>query len=132
MKRQAYTLMYPRWTKWIGWALILWAVSFFLYRSLHYGVVDVVGASFPVAMGLILIFFSREKEFDERIVYLKFKSLALSVPMTAILVSLINYSRNFSSYSVETDSWYSISAFEFLSITLIVSIGLFHYLRYKE
>jgi multisubunit Na+/H+ antiporter MnhB subunit len=93
---------------------------------------DFAGLSFPVAMGLIMIFFSREKVYDERIAYLKFRSLAAAVPLGALVAMLINYVQNYEGYSIETDSWYSISAFEYLSITLIIAIGWFQYLRVKE
>lgn len=122
---------YPHALKILGIAMIGFAVFMFVYRIMAYNIRDIAGASFPVAFGLILIFFSKEKEFDERTVYLKFKALAIGVPVAAAIVMLINYYFNFG-YSVETDRWYSISAFEYLSIALLFALAWFHYLKLKE
>lgn len=116
----------------LGVAMILFAILIFIYRITTFDIVDLAGASFPVGFGLMLIFFSKEKEFDERTVYLKFKALAIGVPMAALITMLINYFHNFSGYSIETDSWYSISAFEYLSIAMLLSLGWYQYLRIKE
>ncbi|SDJ98885.1 hypothetical protein SAMN05421823_101594 [Catalinimonas alkaloidigena] len=130
-KSQSFLFVYPYWAKWLGAASILFGLIVFLYRVLHYEIVDIRGGSFPVAIGLTLIFFSREKTFDERIVFLKFKALAMAVPLAVAITMLINYSYNFEGYSIETDSWFSISAFEYLTIALLVALGWFHYLRIK-
>jgi hypothetical protein len=124
--------IYPNQMKIFGVLMILAAILIFVYRITTYGIVDFAGASFPVAFGLIMIFFSREKDFDERTVYLKFKALALGVPIAAIIVMGINYYYNFKGYSIETDNWYSISAFEYLTLALLLSLGWFYYLRIKE
>lgn len=124
--------VYPNWMKIVGVAMILGAILIFIYRITSFKIFDLAGASFPIAFGLILIFFSREKDSDERTVYLKFKALALGVPMAAVIVMIINYYYNFEGYSIETDSWYSISAFEYLSLALVLSLASFHYLKYKE
>ncbi|WOK07105.1 hypothetical protein RT717_00530 [Imperialibacter roseus] len=124
--------LYPYWTKALGGVTILFGLIVFLHRLTEYQIMDFAGLSFPVAMGLVMIFFSREKVYDERIAYLKFRSLAAAVPLGAVITMLINYVRNYQGYSIETDSWYSISAFEYLSITLIIAIGWFQYLRVKE
>lgn len=126
------TFMYPYWTKTLGLVLIFVAIIFFVFRITQYEIIDIAGASFPVAMGLIMIFFSKEKAFDERIAHLKFKSLAVAVPVAAVVAMLINYFQNYNGYTVGTNSWYSISAFEYLSITLTIAIGYFQYLKLKE
>jgi hypothetical protein len=124
--------LYPLWVKTIGFILIIASAFVFVYRILLFEIVDLSGASSSVAMGLIMIFFSKEKIVDERIVQLKFKSLAVAVPTAALITMLINYSKNFSQYSIETDSWYSISAFEYLTITLCIAIGIFSILKVRE
>ncbi|WP_416864155.1 MAG: hypothetical protein ACMVP2_15355 [Imperialibacter sp.] len=126
------SFLYPHWTKALGGVTILFGLIVFFRRLTEYQIMDFAGLSFPVAMGLIVIFFSREKVYDERIAYLKFRSLAAAVPLGAVVTMLINYVQNYEGYSIETDSWYSISAFEYLSITLIIAIGWFQYLRVKE
>lgn len=131
-KHSATIFIYPHWIKFFGLIFVFLTILLFSYRISLYGIVDFAGASFPVAIGLIMIFFSKEKTFDERIIYLKFKSLALSVPVAAVIVMGINYLENYDGYSFETDSWYSISAFEYLTITLTIAIGWFYYLRYRE
>ncbi|PHN08203.1 hypothetical protein [Flavilitoribacter nigricans] len=131
-KPSSFFFVYPNKMRILGIILILGAILIFIYRMTSFNIVDLSGASFPVAFGLILIFFSKEKDSDERTVYLKFKALALGVPLAAVIVMLINYYYNFAGYSIETDSWYSISAFEYLSLALILALGAFHYLKYKE
>ncbi|MEQ8473614.1 MAG: hypothetical protein RIC35_20620 [Marinoscillum sp.] len=123
---------YPHWGRALGLIIIAMGIAIFTYRIIEFGIVDLHGASFPFAMGLMIIFFSRQRDFDERIAYLKFKSLAASIPLAAIIAMLINYSQNFVEYSIETDSWFSISAFQYLSIVMILALGWFHYLKIKE
>ncbi len=124
--------MYPYWGRILGMVFIVAGIVIFLKRVFQYGIFDLSGASLPIGFGLMMVFFSKEKDFDERIAYLKFKALAVAVPVATILTMLINYSQNFQDYSIETDTWFSISAFEFLSIVLIIAIGWFYYLRYRE
>ncbi len=117
--------------RYVGFALILLGTVIFIHRIVSYDIIDVSGFSFPVAIGLIIVFFSRERNFDERLVYLKFKSLAISIPIITAVTSAINYFHNFSGYSIDTDSWYSISAFEYLSLVLILALCLFHFHKWK-
>ncbi len=124
--------IYPYWMKIFGLLIILAGIGIFIYRISKFDILDLTGVSFPLAMGLVFIFFSKEKDFDERIAFLKFKALAVAVPIAAAIVMAINYSQNFQNYSIETDSWFSISAFEYLSITLLIAMGWFYYLKYKE
>ena len=124
--------LYPSWMKVLGALFIAGGLIIFIHRINQYEIVDFAGLSLPVAIGLVFIFFSRGKVFDERIVYLKFKALAIAVPLIAFVTMLINYYYNFDGYSIETDSWFSISAFEYLSLTLLVAMGLNQYLLYKE
>lgn len=124
--------IYPNWFKTLGLIMILLAILIFVYRITQYDILDLNATSFPIGMGLTFIFFAKEKVFDERIAYLKFKSLAVAVPASATLVMLINYTKNFSGYSIEMDSWYSISAFEYQTIAMVFAIGWFYYLRLKE
>lgn len=126
------SFIYPYWGRVLGLIIILVGILIFLRRVIQYDIVDFTGASFPMAMGLMMIFFAKEKDFDERIAYLKFKSLAVAVPMAAVVTMIINYFENYAGYSIATDSWFSISAFEYLTITLAISIGWFNYLKYKE
>jgi len=124
--------LYPFWGKYAGLLIILFGLTIFLYRVIQYDIVDLTGVSFPIAIGLMMIFFTKEKDFDERIAYLKFKSLATAVPVAAIITMFVNYIENFNSYSIETDFWLSISAFEYLSIVLVIALGWFHFLKLKE
>ncbi len=117
--------VYPYWMRLVGVALILLGIIIFYYRLSSFGIMDLAGFSSPVGMGLILIFFSREKDQDERIAQLKFRSLAAAVPIAAILTLILNYTQNVDQYSVSQDSWFSISAFEFLSVTMIIALFWF-------
>ena len=124
--------LYPFWGKYAGLLIILFGFVVFFYRIIQYDIFDLTGVSFPVAIGLMMVFFTKEKDFDERVAYLKFKSLATAVPVAAIITMLVNYIENFSNYSIETDFWFSISAFEYLSIVLVIALGWFHFLKLKE
>ena len=126
------TFIYPRWSKLLGVIIIMIGIIIFLHRMFEYGIVDFAGGSFPVAIGLMIFFFSKEKDFDERTAYLKFKALASAIPVAAVITMVINYIKNFNGYSIETDSWFSISAFEYLSLTLAISIVWFQYLKLNE
>lgn len=121
---------YPSWMKYAGMALIVFAIGIFVSRIVQFGITDLVGFSTPLAFGLMMIFFSKERVMDERNIYFKFKSIAISVPITAVLVSAYNYTKNFKGYSIGTDSWYSISAFESLSIMLLIAIAHYYYMKY--
>ena len=132
MKQSTSFFIYPQWAKVLGAFFLLFALGGFFYRISQYDVFDLAGASFPFAMGLMLIFFSREKMVDERIAYLKFKALATAIPIAGLITMLINYRFNYAGYSIQTDSWFSISAFEFLSIALLLAIGNFYWLQHKE
>lgn len=131
-KNNSSFYMYPIWFKPLGFMLLVLAVSIFLYRIHIFDITDFSGASFPFSMGLMLIFFAREKVTDERVIFLKIKSLAIAVPIAAFATQLINYSQNYKGYSVKTNSWFSISAFEFLSITLLIALGIYYYLKIKD
>lgn len=131
-KSTSSIFVYPNKMKILGVIMIFLAVIIFIHRMTTYSIVDISAASFPIAFGLILIFFSKEKDSDERTVYLKFKALALGVPLAAVVAMVINYAYNFRGYSIETDSWYSISAFEYLTLALAFALACFHYLKYKE
>lgn len=131
-KSTSSIFIYPNKMKILGLVMIFLAIIVFMHRITTYAIVDVSAASFPIAFGLIMIFFSKEKDSDERTVYLKFKALALGVPLAAVIAMAINYGYNFKGYSIETDSWYSISAFEYLTLALLLALACFHYLKYKE
>jgi hypothetical protein len=118
------SFLYPYWTKALGGATILFGFIVFFHRLSEYQITDFAGLSFPVAMGLIMIFFSSEKIYDERIGYLKFRSLAAAVPLGATATMVINYLQNYESYSIETDSWYSISAFRNWLVPIFTGEGI--------
>ena len=124
--------IYPYWMKFLGLGLIILGLVFFVNRILTYDIFDLASFSSPAAFGFIFIFFSKEIDQDERIVYLKYKALAFSIPATAFVISLINYYFNFNGYSIETDSWYSISAFEYLTLALIFGQLFFYVLKRRE
>jgi hypothetical protein len=133
MKRPgAPSFLYPSWGRAIGLIIMFLGIIIFLRRVFQYDIIDLAGGSFPLAMGLMMIFFSKEKDFDERIVYLKFKALAAAVPLAAVVTMIINYIKNYGDYSIENNAWFSISAFEYLTIVLAIAIGWLHYLKLKE
>lgn len=130
-KSKSSIFIYPPQFKVVGIFLIVLALIVFLYRIVTYNIVDFTAASLPVAFGLALIFFSKDRDFDERTIHLKFKSLAIGVPAAAIIVMFINYYHNFAGYSIETNSWYSISAFEYLTLALCIALGCYYFFKLK-
>jgi hypothetical protein len=82
--------------------------------------------------GLVFIFFSKEKVDDERIHHLKFRALTWALPVGLFITHLINY---FFFSQQEPDSGkyiQSISAYPSLVIVLILALGVFYYLKYRD
>ena len=88
------------------------------------------GASVMIATCLMVAFFSREKEHDERVEQLKLKAIRLSLACAAIAVfghalvlKLLNPGRMGLRY---------LSAFDLLIIAMLLALGLFHWWRWQD
>ncbi|MGR3811338.1 hypothetical protein [Jiulongibacter sp. NS-SX5] len=127
-----YVFHYPHYFRYFGLILLALSIGIFLYRLSEFGIFDLTAFSTPAAFSLVFIYFSKEKMNDERVVLLKFKALALAIPIAGLIFALLDYSVNFDGYSIETDSWYSHSAFEYLTLALLLAYGIFQFLKFKE
>lgn len=88
------------------------------------------GASVLIATCLMVAFFSREKEQDERVEQLKLKAVRLALPLSAfavfghaLLLKLTSGGRTGLRY---------LSAFDLLIIAMVIALGLYHYWRWQD
>jgi hypothetical protein len=127
------TFPYPSWTKSVAFFLIfVWAPFSFFRKYLAFDLIDIEMAAQPVCIGLVILFFSREKSDDERIHYLKFRALAFAVLNGLILSWLITKVLYNWNYSVKHDYTYPISASVFLIITIITAYARLFYLKARN
>jgi L-asparagine transporter-like permease len=88
------------------------------------------GASVLIATCLMVAFFSREREQDERVEQLKLKAIRLALPGAACAVfghavlvrMLIN----------DGTARRLLSAFDLLIIAMLIALGLYHYWRWQD
>ena len=109
-----------------GLVALLFAVPLGIFAADHY---LLFGAA---SLGLMMIFFSRERIDDERVQQLKMKALftAMSVGMGVGMMSkhYINVIRQGTLNTMAPE----LTAWEFLSGTLLIALGLFHYWRWQD
>ncbi|AOS43341.1 hypothetical protein Verru16b_00384 [Lacunisphaera limnophila] len=88
------------------------------------------GASVMVATCLMVVFFSREKEQDERVEQLKLKSIRLALPVSAVAVFghalLVKLTRG------GQPGLRYLSAFDLLIIAMVIALGLYHGWRWQD
>jgi hypothetical protein len=95
-----------------------------------------IRTSAALAGGLMMIFFSREPEDDERVQDLKLKAISLAFSVSFALTLILNWllnrdfdvTRDFSGAS----AYRSISAFDLIVLTMAVALALFHYWRLQD
>jgi len=116
----------------VGILLILWGLYLFASKYWQFHLVDLNLLTGLFCWGLVFIFFSKEKIDDERIHQVKFQALTWAVPVGLFITHLINY---FLLSKPEPDSEKlieSIPAYHSLAIILLLALGSFHYLKYKN
>jgi hypothetical protein len=129
MKNTFTVFAYSYKMKLVGILLILWGIFSFASKYRQFHVVDYNLLSGLICWGLIFIFFSKEKIDDERIHQVKFQALTWAVPIGLSITHLINY------FLLSADAGKlmdSISAYHSLVMILMLALGLFHYLKYKN
>lgn len=129
MKKRIFP--YAPWFKGLGLLLIIVGIISFIYRYKKNGVFDFNVLAIGLCFGLLFIFFSREKIDDEMIQHLKFKALTKAVFVSFFLTHLYNYVFLNWRFKRENDMILSISAYQFLAVTLIIATGIF-YLQKKQ
>ena len=118
---------YSPWTKRLGFLIILVGSISFFYRHRKNGVFDFNELAIGVCFGFFFIFFSKEKKDDEMIHQLKFKALARAVIVSFFLTHLYNYLFLNWRFQRENGMILSISAYQFLAVTLVIATGIFYW-----
>jgi hypothetical protein len=123
---------YAPWVKGLGWLIFFIGIFSFFNQYRKKGIFDYNELSIGACYGFLFIFFSREKTDDEMIHELKYKALARSVIITFFLTHLYNYIFLNWSFQRGSDMILSISAYQFLAITLVMATGIFHFQRSRN
>ncbi|MBO9150820.1 hypothetical protein ACFOTA_01260 [Chitinophaga sp. GCM10012297] len=122
---------YSHWFKILGALVIIAGIFSFFQQHYKKGVYDFNELAVGISWGFVFIFFSKEKTDDEMMRSLKFKALSIAVIVSFSLTHLYNYL--FLNWRLERgkDIILSISAYQFLALTLIIATGYFYYLRHQ-
>lgn len=88
------------------------------------------GASVTIATCLMVAFFSREKEQDERVEQLKLKALRLALPVSAF--AMFGHALVLKLTSGGRTGLRYLSAFDLLIFAMVIALGLFHYWRWQD
>lgn len=114
----------PYYIKYFGIVFSLYGVFIAVRKIIKEDIELIQVSSIPLLCGLMMIFFSREKINDERIVNLKYYSLtsAFMICYSLLLLSLFIFK------SAGWDQfWGVLTAFDSLVIVLLMAIALFKY-----
>lgn len=122
---------YSYWTKILGVLIAIAGIVIFFLQHHKKGVYDFNELAVGLSWGFVFIFFSREKTDDEMIRSLKFKALAIAVIIAFSITHLYNYLFLNWRLEREHDIILSISAYQFLALTLMIATGYFYYLKHR-
>lgn len=122
---------YSTWLKKLGFLLIPISILNFFYQANRKGTADFNELAVGLSFAFLFIFFSKENKDDEMIHHLKFKALTRSIIVTFTITHLYNYLFLNWRYSRPHDLILSISAYQFLALTLIIATAIFYFLRYQ-
>ena len=126
----AITFPYPNWVRTFGYFLIfIWAPFSFFRKYFLFDMIDLEMAMAPLAIGLVMLYFSKEKIDDERIDYLKFRALAFAMINGLILSWLATKFMYNWNYTVKTDLIHPIPATLFIVLTIILAYARLYYLK---
>lgn len=128
---QGTSFPYSYWTKILGMIIIVAGVISFFRQYLGKGVWDVNELAIGLSWGFVFIFFSKEKTDDEMIHGLKFRALTRAVIIAFSATHLFNYIFLNWHFNRGRDMIHSISAYQFLALTLIIATISFHYLKHQ-
>lgn len=127
MKHNSFPYSY--WTKILGLLIIIAGVISFFQQYHKKGIFDINELAVGLSWGLVFIFFSKERTDDEMIHGLKFKALTRAIIVAFFITHLYNYLFLNWRFNREHDMILSISAYQFLALTLIIATISFHYLK---
>ena len=122
---------YSYWTKILGFMIIIAGIINFFLKYHKKGIFDLNELAIGFSWGFVFIFFSKEKSDDEMIQGLKFKALTRAIIVTFFITHLYNYLFLNWRFKREHDIILSISAYQFLALTLIIATGSFYYLKHQ-
>lgn len=122
---------YSYWAKILGMLIVIAGIVSFFLQYYRKGVFDVNELAMGFSWGFVFIFFSKERTEDEMIQSLKFKALARAIIVTFFITHLYNYLFLNWRFTREHDKILSISAYQFLALTLIVATAVFYYMKYQ-
>lgn len=118
---------YSYWAKVLGMLVIAAGVISFFVQHHKKGFFDFNELPVGLSWGLFFIFFSKEKADDEMMQGLKFKALARSIIIVFSLTHLFNYLYlNWYAHQ-DGDRILSVSAYQFVALTLIVATAFFYF-----
>lgn len=110
--------------------IIAGIISFYLQYQKK-GFFDFNELAIGFSWGFLFIFFSREKIDDEMVHNLKFKALTKAVIVAFTITHLYNYIFLNWRFKRDYDLILSISAYQFLALTLIIATCIFYYLKHE-
>jgi cell division protein FtsW (lipid II flippase) len=120
---------YGYWAKVLGLLIILLGVFSFFRQYSRHNVFDYNELAIGLSFGFLFIFFSKEKVDDEMIHHLKFKALTRAVIIAITITHLYNYVFLNWRYERKNDLIMSISAYQFLAVTLVIATCIFYYMK---
>ena len=129
MKHDSFPYSY--WTKILGVLIIAGGMISFFQQYHKKGIFDTNELAIGLSWGLVFIFFSKERTDDEMIHGLKFKALTRAIIVAFFITHLYNYLFLNWRFNREHDMILSISAYQFLALTLIIATISFHYLKHQ-
>jgi hypothetical protein len=80
-------------------------------------------------MGLMYLFFSKERIEDERVQMLKLRALCVAFFNAWAITGIVRFGVYLQDRSVPPQT---MSAYDVLFVTLIIALGLFHYWRWQD
>ncbi len=122
---------YSYWTKILGLMIIIAGVISFFSQYNKRGIYDFNELAVGLSWGFVFIFFSKERTDDEMMRSLKFKALTTAVIISFSITHLYNYLFLNWRFKRENDVILSISAYQFLALTLIIATAYFYYLKHQ-
>jgi hypothetical protein len=132
MKHLIADLFYGYKFKVVGACCIVWGLISFFTKHYRYEIWDINLLAALSCWGFCFIFFSKEKQDDERIHNLKFRALTWGLPVGLTITHLVNYIF-FSAEEPDSGKYIdSISAYSSFAIIMIIALTAFYYLKYKE
>lgn len=129
MKHNSFPYSY--WAKILGLLIIIAGVIGFFQQYHKKGIFDTHELAIGLSWGLVFIFFSKERADDEMIHSLKLKALTRAIIIAFSITHLYNYLFLNWRFSREHGMILSVSAYQFLALTLIIATISFHYLKHR-